>query len=152
MKNLSSFMNVSKILRHIRLCWGWSFIRTTEWRTAISIVSTFLTIIMSGVRHWGWMQNRQQGPGCSMICSYMTGIPTPNGQETVFTEWPIRKRHYRMPRNFLIWIASNGILSSTICGRSHFFLCRGQKKDGLRHLLTSIAAVLRLHSGRRAIR
>ena len=22
----------------------------------------------------------------SMICSYMTGIPTPNGQETVFTE------------------------------------------------------------------
>ena len=35
---------------------------------------------------WDWMQNRQQGPGCSMICSYMTGIPTPNGQETVFTE------------------------------------------------------------------
>lgn len=35
-------------------------------------------------RHWDWMRNRSKA-GCSMICSYMTGIPTQTDRRPVFT-------------------------------------------------------------------
>ena len=97
------------------------------------------------------MQGQQRVRECCMICFVRLAYPCKADRGSFSWDDASEKSAHERREIFDLNSIERDIIMNHMWPVT-LFLCRGQKKDGLRHLLTSIAAVLRLHSGKRAIR